>query len=192
MITILSDTHKLQTAMSHNNPLYTQEDIASTTASLRYRLLICSPITDYASQSSLLSEASRLGVLVLLKPAICCQVSYRELFKKVKVCIQNINRNANMRHDAAELVLWLLFIGSTITVDSLNRAWSVAQICSAAMVLRLSSWDSVKSILLKFLWHEKSYERASSALWKDVLAYKYIKESAEGEVLTENRNLIRP
>jgi hypothetical protein len=181
LVGILRDL-MIHMVMVDSNPLYTLEEIINATTSLRYRLLLCAPTRPAISQSNILSEACRIGVLIYLRPAICCQVSYRYLLGQLKSCLEDIKIHTDMeRCEVAELVLWLTFIGGATALDGPDRAWFVAWLSKTAGTIQIYSWDDVRSVLGKFLRIEKIHERTLLTLWKEALGKRNSVEGSKKE-----------
>ncbi|KAH8803048.1 fungal-specific transcription factor domain-containing protein [Xylogone sp. PMI_703] len=173
IITILNDLQGLLAVKGAEiNSCNSPEDVTYITVSLRHRLLLCSPVEPLVTQSNSLSEACRLGLLLYLKTAIACPISYENLLDKLRTCLTSVKMNTDMRPAIAEMVLWLMFLGGTAVPNGPNRAWFVAQLCNTATTLHIHSWDRAKLVLMKFLLIDKMHERLFLDLWQEVLILK--------------------
>ena len=182
IVAIISDLEKLRNIMANTHSHYTADDIYCVVMSLRYRLLLWSPTEKTSTESNILSEACCVGLLLYLKPAICCQVTYKSLIERLRTCLDSIKVNIDMRrHEIAEFLLWLLFLGGTTTLYGLNKAWLIHDLGKTVRPFGLNCWADVKLVLMKFLWSEETNEALFLNLWEEVLLQQNFMEQRDKE-----------
>ena len=182
---ILSETiHDLQSLsdlyIEHN--AYGSPDLQQLehfAAMLRHRLLSCPSARMTTTPRELIMESCRIGALIHLKTILPEHPSrdrmYKTLIEKLKSCIDGINRSGFESNGVVgELMLWLLFVGGTVDLGEVNKAWFVVRIFMVAKALELESWSEVKNVLQGYFWVDSLHASAFSSHWDEAAGTRQV------------------
>jgi hypothetical protein len=68
----------------------------------------------------------------------------------------------------SNVLLWVYFIGGLVTSVAGEMPRYAKRICHCMAILKLESWDGVKTCLVELLWTEKMQDQGCAVLWNEV------------------------
>ena len=90
--------------------------------------------------------------------------------RKLQTYLDNISVHAATGEDwSADLVVWLMFLGGSVTPDNSTRSWLIARLPRISVQLGFNYRDDVKTLLLKFFWVETIHQTLYMGVWDEVV-----------------------
>ncbi|KKP05649.1 hypothetical protein THAR02_02203 [Trichoderma harzianum] len=143
---------------------------------LGHRLLNYSPLNKPPSLNHLQSMA-HLGLLMLVS-SLLCGLNRRVVENAILSQFLRDEASLETNFETQEVLLWLLFLGAAgILQNPSHDIWLVPKTWETMQALGLDTWDSIRSVLLKFPWMNDVYESGASALFVKVIQYQSIQLS---------------
>jgi hypothetical protein len=118
-----------------------------------------------------IEESSRLVALIYVKVAffqveptapIHVFLSNRLMIALMKQNLQSCWENQS------ELLLWVLFIGGSVTQRGSTRSWFLAALKMVCSYLHKSCWHDIKETLSNYLWSDRIWEDRCKRLWLEM------------------------
>lgn len=143
---------------------------------LGHSLLNYAPLNKPRSLNRLQSMA-HLGLLMLVS-SLLCGLDRRVVENAILSQLLRDEASIETGSETLEILLWLLFLGAAgILQDPSHDVWLIPKTWEAMQALGLDTWDSIRSVLLKFPWMNDFYESGASALFVKVTQYQSIQLS---------------
>jgi hypothetical protein len=76
---------------------------------------------------------------------------------------------ATITEQESKLLLWILFMGSIMTIGTPDRLCFVSALSTVSRSLNLESWQDVKSVLSTFLWLDMTNDIDGRDIWDEVI-----------------------
>jgi hypothetical protein len=68
----------------------------------------------------------------------------------------------------SEALLWVLFIGSSVSMQEPTKSWLMSVLENVCSRLQLRSWCNGRDILSKYLWCDRIWEERCRSVWRYV------------------------
>ncbi|KAE9369661.1 hypothetical protein N431DRAFT_344728 [Stipitochalara longipes BDJ] len=158
-------------SLSSGSTIYNESEQVSLmkdTFSLRYSLVPSPGSPPLDPENASLDDVLRIGAILYLQATPqefpYAAVGPGNLVKKLRGLVFRVPMWNEME---AELMMWLLFIGTMCARKGPDRIWYVAQIGKLTARLGLSDWDIVKQKLEEFWWVGGLHEKAAREVWEE-------------------------
>lgn len=108
--------------------------------------------------------------------------SLQHLVTKLKLAIKTAEIWAFF-DTLSEVFLWMLIISGIAALNYIERIWYVKQLVVFSKSSAAYDWQSIKSILGKFLWLDGACDAGGRQLWLEVMeAYDLDRREVENEI----------
>jgi len=124
--------------------------------------------TTYYRQLSWRNAAMLYAICVLRKwdPAGAGQ-AIRAMTNELIVALQASDMNA-LRSDFAEVLVWMLFIGSRAALDAPHREWILLELRQVIRILRIHSVQELEWLLRSLIYSECILHETLYKLWPEI------------------------
>jgi hypothetical protein len=133
-------------------------------------------LTKPAGDHRYIKESTRLAGLIYINRVLRAMPSNSACIIKLIEHLQRALERTNCDTGGSEyagLLLWILFLGGSLTITPHDRRWFVTRLVIVVASFGLHCWEDAKAILSEYLWPGNIFESPHSQLWAEVQVSLY-------------------